>query len=136
MLAASFEGSIPSRRALLVIFGLVAFALPVNLWQMRERGVVLRDQSDLVRARLAIVELEREVVPPSFSEGIDLAVPAASYLAAVDRFGSFAYSLEELAGASPSARQRADSTLGSVVSPRVTPTGERGLEMRQRGKRG
>ena len=39
VLAASFRGWSPSRRSLLLFFGIVVFALPVNLWEMREGGI-------------------------------------------------------------------------------------------------
>ena len=45
---------------------------------------------------------------------------AGIYLAAVDRFGSFGYSVKDLAAASAGVRQAADQTLGSIVSPRMT----------------
>ncbi len=133
VLAASFRGWTPSRRSLLVLFGIVVFALPVNLWEMRERGISIRAESDLARARLTAIELERAVVPDQY-----LALPAKGqtckrlvcggvvssaagiYLAAVDRFGSFGYSVKDLAAASAGVRQAADQTLGSIVSPRMT----------------
>ena len=45
----------------------------------------------------------------------------SDYLANVDRFGSFAYSVEELDAASPSVRQVADETLDSIVKPQISP---------------
>ncbi len=137
VLAASFRGSTPSRRALLVIFGLVALALPVNLWEMRERGGAIRTESDLARARLSAIELEREVVPKDFIAIVPFEgkhqtcrltlvcgglVPslAGDYLAAVDRFGGFGYSVEALEAASPDTRKAADETLVGIVMPTIT----------------
>ncbi len=73
VLASSFAGAFPSRRALLVIFAVVAFALPVNLWQMREYGAYIRTESNLTKARLSIVELEREAT--SSESGASVGVP-------------------------------------------------------------
>ncbi len=130
VLAASFQGSTPSRRGLLVILGLVAFALPVNLWLMRERGALVRAESELAQARLAMIELERDAVPPGFVSGKVGRGPvsAGEYLAAADRFGGLGYSVAEVGAASPPARQQADETLGGIVSPRIVAVDEERLE--------
>ncbi len=121
VLAASFGGSPPPRRALLVVLGVFTFALPANLWLMNERGDFIRATSDRVRATLAIVELHRDLVPPAYGANLALPVRADDFLATVDRFGTFAYSVEELATASSDVRQTADETLGGILSPAIAP---------------
>lgn len=120
-LAASHRGWVPSRRALVTIFGILLFALPVNIWQMRERGEVVRTESETAQARLAMIELEAANVSPDFRaiQPGDGVVPyaAGGYLAAVDRFGSFGLSLDELESASEDVRAAADETLGDIVRP-------------------
>lgn len=119
VLAASFRGWPPSRRVLLVVLGMLAFALPANLWLMNERGSFIRATSDRVRATLAIIELQRDLVPAGYGANFDLPIRADDFLAAVDRFGTFAYSMEELATAPADVRQTADETLGGILSPDI-----------------
>ena len=122
ILAASFPSPL-SRRALLTVFALAALALSVNLWLLKSRGDSIRASSDTAQARLAIIELEREIVPPGYTE--DRAVTlvpatASTYLEAADRFGSLGYSLEKLSARPEPVREQADSTLGRIASPRTT----------------
>ena len=73
----------------------------------------------LAPARLATRELERRVVPKSILTilpGGVVPTPAGAYLAAVDRFGGFGYSIEELEATSPWLRATADQTLGYFFS--------------------
>ncbi len=131
VLAASFHGAVASRRTLLVIAGLLAFALPVNLWQLRERGAAIREESELVRARLAIVDLERDLVDPNQlvagPEGGIVQKPAGAYLASADRFGSLGFSAAELAAASEEARGVADETSQGILGLALTPVEGGGL---------
>lgn len=127
LLAASFPAPMQSRRILIGALGLLAFAVPVNAWQMRERGADLRRQSDLVRARLAVIELERAVVPPTYSEGFGIPVQAARYLAASDRFGGLGFTLTELDSAPSDVRLATDETLGAIVSPRIVAASSKDL---------
>jgi hypothetical protein len=132
VLASSFQGATVSRRTLLVIAGLLAFALPVNIWQLRERGAAIREESELVRARLAIVDLERNIVDPdqlvAGPEGGVVATPAGAYLASADRFGSFGLSVDELASASEETRRIADETSQGILGITLTPVGSGGLK--------
>lgn len=127
VLAASFGGWKPSRPALLALAAATVFALPVNLWMMRERGAAIRTESELARARLTAIEIGRDVVSPDLiaigPEGGIVYSPAGAYLAAVDRFGSFGYTDAELAAAAPEVRAVADETLGSIAEPTLEPAG-------------
>ena len=101
------------------------FALPVNLWVLRERGAAIRTESDFARARLAAIEIEREIIGggpiPVYSDQGVIPTTGAAYLAAVDRFGSFGYSTAELAAAPEEVRTLADETLGAIVTPALEP---------------
>jgi hypothetical protein len=125
VLAASFRSWRPSRTAALAILGLAAFALPVNLWMLRERGAQIRAESDLAKARMTAIEIERDVVPPDLvatgSQGGYVTTRASDYLAAVDRFGSFGYSVPALTAAPEDVRTAADETLGAIVAPQLEP---------------
>ena len=133
VLAASFQGWRPSRRALVTMFALVGLALPANLWLMNERGKSIRAESDLARARAGALELGRDIVPDAFVFPFDPAnacsrlvcggiIPpsAGAYLGAVDRFGTFGDGIEEFANASEEQRQVADRSLGSIAAPKAT----------------
>ena len=125
VLAASFRSWRPSRTAALAILALAAFALPVNLWMLRERGTQIRTESDLAKARMTAIEIERDVVPPDLvatgSQGGFVTTRASDYLAAVDRFGSFGYSVPALSAAPEDVRTAADETLGAIVAPQLEP---------------
>jgi hypothetical protein len=125
VLAAAFQGWRPSRRALLAVAAVAVFELPVNIWMLRERGASIRSESDLARARLTAIEIERGVVgkgsvPVYSSVGI-VPTTAGAYLAAVDRFGTFGYTTAELAAAPEEVRTVADETLGAIVTPTLEP---------------
>jgi len=130
VLAASFQGAVPTRRILLVVAALAAFALPVNLWQLRERGNQIREESDLVKARLAVVDLERDFAAPDKfpvgPEGGVVTIDVGTYLAASDRYGSLGYSTSELETASDEARRAADETLQGELGLGLTPVARGG----------
>jgi hypothetical protein len=125
VLAASFRGWRPSRTAALAILALAVFALPVNLWMLRERGTQIRTESDLAKARMTAIEIERDIVPPDLVatgfQGGFVTTRASDYLAAVDRFGTFGYSITALTAAPEGVRTAADETLGAIVAPKLEP---------------
>jgi hypothetical protein len=121
VLAAAYRGARPSRNALIAIAALTVIGLGSNLWLLGERGTALREASAETRARLAMIELERELVPPGFTFSFQVPVGAAKYLRAVDRFGSPAVGVEELAGEPVAAREAADQTLAAIVMPKLGP---------------
>lgn len=125
VLAASFRSWRPNRAAMVVVVVVVAFALPVNLWMLRDRGTAIRTESDLAQARLSAIEIERAVIGsgpvPIYSDQGVIPTTVGKYLAAVDRFGSFGYTPAELAAAAPGVRAIADETLGAIVGPQLEP---------------
>ncbi len=120
-LGAAWRGHRFSPRAVAIVLGIVALTLPANLWLLRERGRELRSISAQTRASLAMIELERHVVAPGFQLGLQVPVPAAKYLSAVDSYGSPGYDLGALDRAAPAVRLHADQTLGAIIKPRLQP---------------
>lgn len=119
LVAATFRGSRPSKPILRVLLALTIVSLASNLWLLRERGAQLRSTSAATGASLAMIELERDQVPPGYSDGIRVPVKAGDYLGGVDRFGSIATPLADIPGAPSAVRRQADETLGSILAPHL-----------------
>lgn len=122
LIAAETVRGIPLRRNwYLMLIGVAILALPANLAQMRVTGAAIRDRSDAVRAQLAAVTLERDRIGPDFRLSDDLLIPvdAGSYFGAADRYGSVAFSEDQLLDQPPVIRERVDTTLGRILTPRV-----------------
>ena len=126
-----------NRNSLLVAGGVVLVAIVPNLGYMKTGGEWEREQSVFTRADLAALEIARRTVDPGYalsdpevagtaSLGV---VSAGKYFEAADRWGSAAYSLEELEAAPPVGRHYADVVLSRVLplSTAVRP-GEFGSE--------
>lgn len=112
-----------NRNALLVAGIVVGVAIVPNLGYMKTGGEWEREQSIFTRADLAALEISRRTVDPGFaltppevagtaSLGI---VTAERYFEAADRWGSAAYSLEELEAAAPVGRHYADVVLSRAL---------------------
>ncbi len=126
------------RRWVLGLVALAAISLYSNVAQIYPAGNFFQDESEYNRAELAALELARPVVEPGFipeqTAGPDLVphqdllFPAADYFAMTAKYGSPAFSEQELEGASDDARQAADAlsirALGVAVGPkeRASPT--------------
>lgn len=124
LIAAELLRGMPVTRTLwLGLIAVFAFALPGNLAQLRATGAFVREQSADAKAVLTMVELERDRVAPELTPSGSLLIPieAGSYLDFADRFGSFAFSEEELLRQSPGARKQADETLDRILEPQVVP---------------
>jgi hypothetical protein len=126
-----------SRNGLLVAGGVAIIAIVPNLGYMKTGGEWEREQSVFTRADLAALEIARRSVDPGFvlsdpevagtaSLGV---VSAGKYFEASDRWGSAAYSLEELEAAPANGRHFADVVLSRALplSTEVLP-GEFGPE--------
>jgi hypothetical protein len=101
--------------------------------QINAAGNFFQEESEYNRAELAALELARPVVNPAFVPEEDpsptlvphqdLTFPAADYFAMTDRYGSPAFSEQELAAASDEVRQAADAlsirALGVTVGPQA-----------------
>ncbi len=116
---------LPRRLAPLVLVATV-FALAVNIDEFRGPSDVLRSYAQQSRADLSAIELARQRIGPGFAP-IDrlffayFVVGGAGHLLdAVDRNGSFAFSLPELRDQSEAVRDHADSTLARALGLRLT----------------
>jgi hypothetical protein len=135
--AEAARGARPSRAALLVLFAAAAIGLSTNMARLRDGITYYRDYSITLRAQLTSLELARgrvsdPFVLPTGPAKYDV-VEAGPYLAAVDRIGSPAFSLAELARQSEAKRHEVDSGLVSALgieTSAATPD-ERALNCRQ-----
>lgn len=123
VIAAELLRSVDRRRVLAGAAVLVAFALPANLYELREEGAVMRASSVDAAATFAILELQRETVDPGFDGSLGLLIPlnAGRYLELVDRYGPVGTPLDELASGPERGREQADGTLERIVQPSLEP---------------
>lgn len=97
-------------------------AVASNLAPLKDGADWLEGQTELTRADLAGIEIAQRTVDPSFGLTPEIAgtpslidVRADEYLAAVDEYGSPAYTEAELADASEEARFQADKVLANAL---------------------
>jgi hypothetical protein len=114
-----------SHGALVALFGVTAVSLVANIARLREGGEWLRSYSASVRADMTAIELARHRVDPAFAPSSGFAfftgLQAGQYLAAVDRFGSPAFTPAELKRQSEATRQSADYVLAAALDLKLTP---------------
>jgi hypothetical protein len=110
------------RRALLAGGAVVVFAVAVNIGELEDGHDFLREQAILARSDTAALEIARDNAGAAFFLAPDWAgtpslinVNAPEYFAAVDEFGSPAYSQSELATAPELGRVHADLTLAAAL---------------------
>lgn len=106
--------------AVAVIVGLVLLS---NVQALRDRSVYLGDFSDWVRPQLTAMELARPVVPPGFRLDANKApdIYAGLYFSMLDRYGSAADPVDEVAARPPGPRQAADLIFARALTPGLTP---------------
>jgi hypothetical protein len=111
-----------ARWALLLGGAITLAAAGFNLTPLRNSRDFLKSQTVLTRADLAAIEIAKRTVDPAFSLTPEIAgtrflinVQAGEYLAAVDEFGSPAYTPAELAKAPDASRQWADTVLANAL---------------------
>lgn len=129
-----------NRRALWIAGGVVLIALGPNLAQMKEGGAWEKEQSIFTRSDLAALDIARRTAPrdyrlisPEITGTASLGVvEAGSYYEAVDRWGTPAYSPEELERAPAIGRHFADIVLGQVL-PLSTETEDGAYDRRGAG---
>ncbi len=123
--AAAVSAPVRSRRALIVLYGLVALALLGNLARLREGMNFYRSFGTAMRAQLASIEIARPAESPPFKtllgNPVFVPVTAGPYLRAVDRYGSPAFSEPQLLGESLTLREAADATLVAALRIASTP---------------
>ena len=116
-----------SRRLLAPALVVVAAAVASNGYFMHEAYKSYLSSTELVRGNLTALEIARDTVDPSFyleeefaDTGFDH-IDAGSYFAAVDDFGSPAYTIAELQASSEPARFAADKVLLNALRVGVEP---------------
>jgi hypothetical protein len=116
------RGVRPKPRVNVMMVGLVAFSLVANIANLRDGASLFGQESIIDRAALAGLEIARPVVAPAFYvEPLHYVAPpgaphlqsvdAKSYFSFIARFGSPAYTPQELARAPENAREAADVVL-------------------------
>jgi hypothetical protein len=113
-----------SRLGLAVLFIAAALSVATNVALLRDGGSWFREvQSSRIGAQFAMLELTRDRVNPGFDPvGIVpelVSMKAATYFAAIDRYGSPAPSLSELERQGEDVRQGADRILASALGLRL-----------------
>lgn len=129
-----------SRRGVIFAAIVVALAIGPNLAQMKDGSAWEKEQSVFTRSDLAALEIGRGVIDPSYvlssvevSGTASLAiVEAGKYWEAVDRWGSPAYTPEELEAAPAIGRRYADIVLSQAL-PLKTRTESGGSAAEGRG---
>jgi hypothetical protein len=112
-----------SRKALVVAGVVVVLAIGPNIGYLKTGGDWERKQSVLTRGDLAAMEIARRTVPDEFRlaafEGAGTpsltVISAGQYFEAADRWGSAAYSIEELEDAPRIGRKHADIVLSQAL---------------------
>lgn len=110
------------RSALFAVGAVVVFAVAVNVGELENGHDFLREQAILTHADTGALEIARGTAGPAFYLAPDWAgtpslinVNAPEYFAAVDEYGSPAYSAAELAAAPEPGRVHADLTLAAAL---------------------
>jgi hypothetical protein len=132
-----------SKMVTLAVAIVVLVALPANVAQLldeRDRDTLHADAA-VSRTDFAMVELARERVTPDYVVSADpkvaaaggqlyIGIPAAAYLAGVERNGSLAYSLPELRRQPERLRRIADAALVGALALHLRPEAPADAERR------
>jgi hypothetical protein len=112
------------RAATVAVLAVAAVSVATGIRQLDDGELVLRDYSLRTKAILAGIERAEGSVPEDYSplddpalEGLvpsQLPLEAGPYLEAVDRFGSFAFSEDELAEEDPALQDLANRVARSA----------------------
>lgn len=120
-----------ARRGAVTLGCVCAVGLIPNVQAIRDAGIFFREQSDQNRAALGAADLLPAQVPDDLALEVesdqpqggyaDLSYPLGSYREAQERFGTPAFSPEELQGASVAAREGADLLIGRALPIALAP---------------
>lgn len=136
LLANLLQGERFGRRAIAVAATITVMAVSLNLVYLKDGRDTLMVQSVFTQADLGAIEIAKRTVAPEFSLTEDVAgtptlvnVQADKYKAAVEEYGSPAYTPSELVAAPDYARRQADIVLAQAL-PLSTLTYDRAYEPR------
>jgi hypothetical protein len=101
--------------------GVLALGLAANVSRLDQVSAGGRSGSTPVRTAYGAIEIGRDTVDPSYRPLGGLFPDAGDFLDLTGDFGSFAYTADQLRGASPSAQLLADATLAKALRLNVTP---------------
>jgi hypothetical protein len=125
-----FHGYRPSRRVIVVVFGLTLVSIVANLPRFREGHHALAPFTQEARADLAALDFAGKSADPSYVLNAEALTPQSSfiflvtgrYLETVERFGSPAFSPQEVSKQSEPIRRAADVHLVRALRLRLAPS--------------
>ncbi|HEX2391501.1 MAG TPA: hypothetical protein VHI77_01145 [Solirubrobacterales bacterium] len=122
ILANLLHGARPRRNGLIALGAVTALTIGPNLVVLKNGRDTLEVQSVLTRSDTAALEIARRTVDPAFQLSPEVAgtgtlvdISAGPYFAAVDEYGSPAYSVAELAAAPEDGRRQSDVVLARAL---------------------
>jgi hypothetical protein len=131
---AAAAGARFSRPAVIAVLAVAVFSLMTNVRQLLDTERVLSSYATLARADLAMVELGGDAIPADFNFNAvpelqgpvpeQLPATVGPYLNSVERFGSFAYSIDEVLEQDADTRLAADRVLARLLSLSLQPAGD------------
>ncbi|TMK73616.1 MAG: hypothetical protein E6G49_05205, partial [Actinobacteria bacterium] len=134
--AAALAGVRFSRTAMIAIFAVGIVGVLTNVKQLDNAEQYFRDYAPRARTALGAIEVARGVVSPDYrpaaqpklagSVPAHFPVQAGPYLEAVDRFGSYAFSVSDLLQQEPALREDADRVLASAEGLSLRPAAAAG----------
>ena len=134
--AEAFRGALRLPAVIAAVAVVAAVAVPFNIAKLADGRAAHLSESTAARAHFSMLELAGERVDPAFAPWLDPAVQqagpgvivslnAGDYLAAADRFGSIAFSLDELRSRDEPFRRVADATLVRALELELRSAGDR-----------
>ena len=121
ILVETFRDTTVTRSTLAGLLAAMLFALPANLYAMRDLGTFIRDNSTRIDAAHAAIQIERSRVSPDFSTDLGLldTTTAGQYLGFVDEYGPLASSPEQVEAKPVAVRGLVDDTLVAILRLRI-----------------
>jgi hypothetical protein len=121
----------PSRAVFAAGLAVVVVAIAGNLWALHDGFRKSRDATEIVRGDLAGLEIAADTVDPKLvldgaNSGFNYftLVDAGSYLSAADKFGSPAYSPDELLEAPEASKVAADKVVAAALGLHLEPVSD------------
>jgi hypothetical protein len=119
-----------SRAGTAAVFAVAAVAVLGNVPRFRDARRILVPYAEKTRSQMAVIELAGRRADPSFLPAVDahgvaplLIMTVGPWLEVIDRYGSPALPLGELAGQDESVREASDGLLARLLELRLRPVG-------------